>query len=99
MDFLPDLLRDPFRNIDVNYNYIMSDYAARIDIKNDPYAMGELFEFAYAITTHVSQGGQYPCGIVYEEFLRPSIQNALLYTAITRFKQYMVYVIRSKRYF
>lgn len=99
MDFLPDLLRLPFRNLDTNYNYMVSDYQLRQQIKQDKYTQGELFEYAYAITTHLSQGSEYPAGIFYEEFLRPDMQKALLYTGITRFKEKLIYVKKSKKYY
>lgn len=100
MDFLPDLLPTPFYNLDVNYRYITSDYYNRNKIKDDKFiGNGELFEYAYAITTHLSQGSEYPAGIFYEEFLRPELQNSLVYTGITRFKQYMIYVKQSRKYY
>jgi ATP-dependent exoDNAse (exonuclease V) alpha subunit len=99
MDFLPDLLQYPFRDLNVNYEYLVSDYAERNKIKNNRYTNGELFEYANAITTHLSQGSEYPAGIFYEEFLRPQIQNQLNYTGITRFKKYLIYVKKTKRYY
>jgi exodeoxyribonuclease-5 len=99
MDFLPDLLYTPFTDLKVNYKYIMSDYAARNEIKNNRFTNGELFEYAYAITTHLSQGAEYPAGIYYEEFLRPNIQNALNYTGITRFREAMIYVKKSRKFY
>ena len=99
MDFLPDLLYTPFTDLKVNYKYIMSDYATRNEIKNNRFTNGELFEYAYAITTHLSQGAEYPAGIYYEEFLRPNIQNALNYTGITRFREAMIYVKKSRKFY
>ena len=99
MDFLPDLLQFPFRGLDVNYQYIVSDYYRRRQIKADKFTEGELFEYAYAITTHLSQGSEYPAGIYYEEFLRPEIQKSLIYTGITRFKEKMIYVKKTKKYY
>lgn len=105
LDFLPDLLQIPFMNLEVNYKYLISDYNTRNELKNlkktDDYWMvpGELFEYAYGLTTHLSQGGEYPAGIYYEEFLRPDIQNQLNYTGITRFKQFLVYCKKTKKYF
>ena len=99
MDFLPDRLKYPFRELDVNYEYIVSDYNRRRQIKDNIFTKGELFEYAYAITTHVSQGSEYAAGIYYEEFLRPEVQKALVYTGITRFKQSMIYVKKTKKYY
>ena len=97
LDFLPDLLSTPFKGVNVNFKYLISPYDIRNDIKSMKFVKGELFEYAYAITTHLSQGAEYNSGIFYEEFLRPNIQNALVYTGITRFKKYMIYVKPSRR--
>lgn len=98
MDFLPDCLNTPFYDLKVNYPYLVSNYDNRNRIKSMKYTRGNLFEFSYAITTHLSQGSEYPAGIYFEEFLKPDIQNSLIYTGITRFKQYMIYVKPSKKY-
>ena len=88
----------------MNSEYIVSDYNVRSQIKKDkvdkPWLVpGELFEYAYALTTHLSQGSEYPAGIYYEEYLRSDIQNQLNYTGITRFKQYLVYCKKTKKYY
>lgn len=98
MDFLPDLLATPFTDLKVNYTYMTSEYNKRNEIKNDRYTKGELFEYSYTLTTHLAQGSEYPSGILYEEFLRPNIQNQLIYTGITRFKNYLIYVKKSRNY-
>lgn len=97
IDFLTDLVNIPFYSVDINARYIISPYDVRTQIKNSKYVKGELFEYAYAITTHLSQGSEYDQGIYYEEFLRQNIQNQLNYTAITRFKHKLIYIKRSKR--
>ena len=101
MDFLPDLLDSPFEDLEVNYNYLISDYETRNTLKNNvlKYDNGELFEYAYALTTHLSQGAEYPYGIFLEEFLRPSIQSQLIYTGITRFQKGLIYLKYSKKYY
>ena len=100
IDFLPDLLSVPFRNINIDYEYLISPYDVRNQMKNNRmYSNGELFEYANAITTHLSQGAEYPIGIYYEEFLRSNIQNQLNYTGITRFKNYLIYVKKTRKYY
>ena len=99
MDFLPDILPVPFKNLEVHYPHLTSLFEERNKIRQDRYARGEFFEFAYAITTHLSQGAEYRYGIYYEEFLRPSIQNQLIYTGITRFKEAIIYVKKSRKIF
>ena len=46
-----------------------------------------------------TRGSEYAAGIYYEEFLRPEVQKALVYTGITRFKQSMIYVKKTKKYY
>lgn len=99
IDFLPDLLNSPFKNVEVDYEYLVSPYDIRNQMKNSRYSQGEKFEYAYALTTHLSQGAEYPCGIYFEEFLRSNIQNQLNYTGITRFRDYMIYVKKGKKYY
>ena len=104
INFLPDLVPTPFIDVEVNQEYIQSDYQTRKKIKeihNSTPAMvkGNLFEYAYAITTHLSQGAEYNAGIYYEEYLRPNIQYQLNYTGITRFKHYMIYCKKAKNSF
>ena len=97
INFFTDLIPIPFYGIEINAKYIISPYDERSHIKNMRYMKGELFEYAYAITTHLSQGSEYDQGIYYEEYLRQNIQNKLNYTGITRFKHKIVYVKRSKK--
>lgn len=99
MDFLPDLLDRPFFNLKVNIEYFTASLEKRNSMKMDKFTYGELFEYAYALTTHLAQGAEYPAGILIEEFLKPSIQSKLIYTGITRFKNYMIYVVKSKKYY
>ena len=100
LDFLPDLLNTPFKNINIDYEYLTSPYDIRQQMKNNKmYSNGEKFEFAYALTTHLSQGAEYPCGIYYEEFLRSNIQNQLNYTGVTRFKEFFIYVKKTRKYY
>ena len=100
LDFQADLCVLPFRDLKIDYEYIVSPYDQRQKLKEDQFHnCGELFEFAYALTTHLSQGAEFPAGIYYEEFLRSNIQNKLNYTGITRFKEYMIYVKKTRRYY
>lgn len=92
LDFLPDLIETPFTNIGINYLYLNSPYSEKEKIKNIPYLLGERFEYAYASTVHLSQGSEYSSGIYIEEYMPSHIQDMLNYTAITRFKNKLVYV-------
>ena len=102
IDFLPDLLHTPFQNLTINYEYLCGDYDTRNKMKDNKFDRsnnGELFEYAYALTTHLAQGSEYPCGIFFEEFLRSNIQRQLCYTGITRFKEFMIYVKKTTKYY
>ena len=99
MDFKPFLLNSSFKNIACDYQYYKADHQTRQLIKNSPYSIGEKFELAYASTTHLSQGSQYSCGIYFEEYLSKDIQKNLNYTAITRFKNFLIYVVPNKKVF
>ena len=99
LDFKPDLLDNSFINLKINYDYLNAPYGPLKDqIKNSKFAKGEMMEYAYASTVHLSQGSEYRFGVYFEEFLSPTIQSNLNYTAITRFKSSMVYVKRRPRY-
>lgn len=99
LDFKPDLLTNSFTNLKVNYDYLNTVHGPLKDkIKNSKFTRGELMEYAYASTVHLSQGSEYKYGMYFEEYMSPNIQNNLNYTAITRFKSSMVYVKRRPRY-
>lgn len=99
MDFLPDLLSVPFLDLDCDYAYLNADYETKQELKNDQYSEGEKFEYAYASTCHLIQGSEYNCGTYIEEFLNSKIQNNLNYTAITRFRNQMIYVKKRPKFY
>lgn len=97
IDFKPDLLDTYFAHLNCDYKYFTANAEDRNFLKSDPYSQGEKFEYAYAITTHLSQGAEYNNGIYFQEYLNPSIQNNLNYTGITRFRDFAIYVIPNRR--
>lgn len=99
LDFKPDLLNNYFKGIPCDYNYFIAPYHEKQMLKNNKYSKGEKFEFANAITCHLSQGGQFHSGIYIEESLDKNIQNNLNYTGITRFTNGLIYVKRKKKFF
>ena len=99
IDFQPDLLNRSFHDVVCDYKYFTAPPELRQEIKNDKYSIGEKFEYAYAQTTHITQGAEYPYGIYIEEYLSRDIQSNLNYTGITRFKEAMIYVKKSRRFF
>ena len=99
IDFLPDLSNIVFPNLEINYEYFCSDYKTRQKLKEVPTyksEAGTFLEFGYSITTHLSQGSEYPNGIYVEEYLNKDINRNLNYTAITRFRNHLIYVKRTK---
>lgn len=98
VNFLPDMLSMPFFNLDINYQYLKSDYKERARLKAFPYTRGELFEYAYASTVYLSQGSEYNTGIYVEEYINPQSFFLQNYTAVTRFRQGMIYVKHTPRF-
>lgn len=99
IDFQPSFMNTYFKELSCDYNYLIADHKQKQLMKNNRYNQGEKFEFAYAITTHMSQGAQFNNGIYIEEYLGKDIQNNLNYTGITRFSQSMIYVKKKRRFY
>lgn len=101
LDFTPDLFPYiTFNNLRCDYEYFLAPPDVRRRMKSLNYSKMnylEKFEFAYAITTHLSQGSQFYTGIYIEENMGRDIQNKLNYTGITRFVNFCIYVLPIKR--
>ncbi|PRD56273.1 ATP-dependent DNA helicase [Sphingobacterium gobiense] len=85
----------PYEQQQQLYESIALDYVDipirkdRLDaIKKDPYYNALQIKFAYAITCHKAQGGQWPCVFVDQGYLSDEMLNTeflrWLYTAVTR---------------
>lgn len=99
MDFLPDLTNQPFQNLVCDYEYFTAKPDMRNVLKNNKYNSANKFEYAYASTTHLCQGAEYQQGIYIQEKLGgQDISSALNYTGITRFRNFLIYVVPSKKY-
>ena len=87
IDFRPDFLQKKFKNIRLDYKKLFNMYGDndRVDI----FSKLNQFEFAYAITTHKSQGSQWDTVIYLDERSGwdPDTYKKLQYTAITRAKK------------
>lgn len=99
IDFQPYLLTRPFKKLRLDANYFKASYRDKAKIKNQFSYNGHLFEYAYAITTHLAQGSEYQRGIFIEEFLNHNIDTQLRYTGITRFSDYCIYAKKRRRYY
>lgn len=98
IDFKPDLFPSPFLNLEVDYKYFNADYRTRELIKNSRYGnIGQKFELAYCITTHLSQGSQYSNVIYIDEYMPD--KNNLDYTAVTRATNFLIYCKKRKKYY
>ena len=88
IDFKPDFTKSEIRNLTIDYKRLMSqnlsdgpddDQSSYFDYNLD------VFEFAYAITVHSSQGSQWPNVLfMAEKFLNDEDYKKFVYTAITR---------------
>ena len=99
LDFVPDLSSCIFNDLDVDYKYYKAPYQDRKGMKFDKWSKGEKFEFAYALTSYLCQGNEYHTVMYIEEFLRQNIQNQLNYSSITRAKQNLIYIKKSKEFY
>lgn len=100
IDFVPDMFPYVFDNLLCDYEYLVADHERKQILKNGKYNRGEKFDYAYAITTHLSQGAEFPFGLYYEEYMGRDVQNNLNYVGITRFRDGMIYVKkRPKTYY
>lgn len=91
MDFQPDFLpTDVFTNLKFNYKYMYAPPMPAFDNPDDmPDFLKDIrtnrFEFAYAITVHLSQGSQYDSVLYLKEHgFNDNQVDSLTYTAITR---------------
>lgn len=99
IDFVPDIARDiQFGNIPCNYKYLEADRLHREEMKKMKFIQGNFFEFGYAQTVHLAQGSQWTHGMYFEEYMNPTINNRINYTAITRFSDMLIYVKPKRKY-
>ncbi|MCZ6899573.1 MAG: ATP-binding domain-containing protein [Bacteroidetes bacterium] len=72
-------------------------------IREDPYFNALQVKFAYALTCHKSQGGQWNTVFVDQGYLKPEMIDISymrwLYTAVTRAKQELFLVNFSPNFF
>lgn len=84
MDFQPYFMDlKYFEEIKIDYRYFKANAASRREGFFPNYD-GEKFEYGYALTCHLTQGGQYDNVVIYEEVLNKATHKQWLYTAITR---------------
>lgn len=91
MDFRPDFMTKSFRKVKFDYRHMYTPPSSLLDDNeqesNEPENIYlDKIEYAYAITTHSSQGSQYPNVLfLKEDVMRDEETNRkLAYTAVTR---------------
>ena len=93
MTIAPELAPNAiFFNTRCNYKHMVSDHKTRDSIRKNKYSKGNMFEFAYAITTYLSQGGQWHKVIYMEEYLHKDIQRAMNLVGASRADTSLIYV-------
>lgn len=100
IDFLPDILVTPFKNLECDYEYFSAPAKVRTHY-NNPYNQGEKFEYGYCITTHLSQGSEASRGIYIDEWMGRNLEDIkkLQYTGVTRFKESLIFVKRHRKFY
>lgn len=97
LNFKPDMSMNTFTNLRCSFPYFNGDSNTRKHIKETTnFNIGELFEFGYSITTHMSQGSEFGNGIYIEEPIA-NLGNKLNYVGLTRFKNFCIYVKRRPK--
>ena len=96
IDFKPDFTNKNFKNIKASIPYINMKLGT--EESSNFYAPPgvNLFEYAYAITTHLSQGSQYDNVVFLKEknfFNNEKDYYRLLYTVVTRARESITYVV------
>lgn len=95
VNFKPDFMENAFKKLTLDYAYTKSDWKDRKDqgwIYSSKKKV-EYFEYAYAITVHLSQGSEYSRVLFMdEEFGNSETLRRLRYTAVTRAKDHLTWV-------
>ena len=94
IDFKPDFTKKCFRNLVMDYKSLFQPEKAKDELGAYDFKRNK-FEFAYAITTWLSQGSEFD-NVVFlleQNGINPSIKKQILYTAITRAKKKITIVI------
>lgn len=82
--FQPDYMDKSFELLDLDYKYLKTPFAEK---KDYGFSSFNKFEYAYAITAHLSQGSEYDRVLFMAEFFHDKeMTKKLEYTAITRAK-------------
>ena len=94
IDFKPDFLNKKFKNIALDYKRLFSSPSSDLNFDKFSFTRDQ-FEFAYAITTHASQGSTYQNVVFLNERMTfdKETYKKLQYTAITRASESVTVVL------
>lgn len=88
-----------FRNVNMDYKLLTTgeETVTKDNFKTFPKIWRpQVFDYAYAVTTHKAQGSEYDKVLVFEEYLKGGDHARWLYTAATRAKEKLVIVRNFK---
>jgi len=99
----PERQEELYGSIALDYADVPGKKDRQEAIKKDPYYNALQIKFAYAITCHKAQGGQWPCVFVDQGYLSEEMLNTgflrWLYTAVTRATQQLFLVNFNEKFF
>lgn len=97
MDFAPDLIPQAKFHTRCNYKHMIAENDTRLKIRNNKWELGNKFEYAYCITSHIAQGSQFHKVVYIEEPMHPSIQRNVNLVGASRADQQLIYVKYSPK--
>lgn len=92
LDFMPDLINVQFNGVRCNYAHMIADATNRNKIRNNRYQVGNMFEYAYAVTSYIAQGSQWHKVVYIQEHMFPEIQIQLDNVGASRADQQLIFV-------
>jgi exodeoxyribonuclease V len=94
--------KELYRKIQEDYLHIQGNRARLLKMRKDPFLNALQVKFAYAVTCHKAQGGQWACIFVEQGYLTDDMVNKeyirWLYTAVTRATEKLYLVNFNKNF-
>ena len=97
MNFTPSMVPQAMFRTRVNYKHMIADNDTRLKIRNNKWELGNKFEYAYCITSHIAQGSQFHKVVYIEEPMHPSIQRSVNLVGASRADRLLIYVKHSPK--
>jgi ATP-dependent exoDNAse (exonuclease V) alpha subunit len=91
IDFRPEFLKfDYFKKVKIDYQNLI----AGVDMRNGKRSFYDKFEYGYAVTTWKMQGSEADKVFIYDEpYGTADFRRKVLYTAITRAKEFLIIAV------